>query len=288
MTSGQLFLFGETEDAKESHGRLWKTFSSRKYNSYNWYCELIFLVKLALQMYIIFYHISSSHNANTHIRAVFQRAATIVKSWYWSWSVGKPCQISNQHHCHHHHHHFQPTLSSPKSFQYKTYIFFLTLPTESYRWLSNKGWQVRLISLTLDTVYLPQQAGTFPLCHPLLSRNIFLVWSKLLSQKAFLSMDHNENRSLRISMKNLFLVKTNWSPADSNFIGRLLNILSKKYWTSEKNIWSENAKVRWIIKLELERQTDCLLHILEGTKMGVEETMSHCKRCLFMVYVEAL
>ena len=124
-TSGQLFLFGETEDAKESHGRLWKTFSSRKYNSYNWYCELIFLVKLALQIYVFFYHISSSHNANTHIRAVFQRAATIAKSWYWSWSVGKPCQISNQHHCYHHHRPCQPTLSSPKSFHYKTFITHL-------------------------------------------------------------------------------------------------------------------------------------------------------------------
>ena len=97
---------------------------------------------------------------------------------------GKPCQISNQHHCHHHHYHCQPTLSSPKSFHYKTYIFFLTIPSKSYRWLSNKGWQVRLISLTLGTVYLPQQAGTFPLCHPLLSRNIFFICSKLFSQKA--------------------------------------------------------------------------------------------------------
>ena len=93
-------------------------------------------------VYIIFYHISSSHNANTHIRAVFQRAATIVKSWYWSWSVGKPCQISNQHHCYHHHRPCQPTLSSPKSFQYKTYIFYFAdiltpEPTNCYRWLSN-------------------------------------------------------------------------------------------------------------------------------------------------------
>ena len=114
-------------------GKPWQTLknSSRKYNSYK-YCELIFLVKLALQIYVFFYHISSSHNANTHIRAVFQRAATIVKSWYWSWSVGKPCQISNQHHCHHHHQ-CQPTLSSPKSFQYKTYIFnFADIWTPDY------------------------------------------------------------------------------------------------------------------------------------------------------------
>ena len=248
MTSGQLFLFGETEDAKESHGRLWKTFSSRKYNSYNWYCELIFLVKLSLQMYIIFYHISSSHNANTHIRAVFQRAATIVKSWYWSWSVGKPCQISNQHHCHHHHHHCRPTSSSHKSFQYKTYIsYFSDIRTPDYT------------DKELQMIVKQGLAGPFDFPHPRHSLSSTAGWnfpslpSLIVSKyllyllktfESFRSMDHNENRSLRISMKNLVLVKTIWSPVDSNFIGRLLRILSKKYWTSEKNIWSQNAKVR--------------------------------------------
>ena len=166
-TSGQLFLFGETEDAKESHGRLWKNISITQIQ----FIQLILWVNIFGEVGIANIYILLPHFIISQCKYTYQGCVPTCSNYgeklILELECGKPCQISNQHHCHHHHYHCQPTLSSPKSFQYKTYIFYFAdiltpEPTKSYRWLSNKGWQVRLISLSLDTVYLPQQVGTFP------------------------------------------------------------------------------------------------------------------------------